>query len=206
MSNKDISMAVIRRLPKYHRYLREMLETGVMRTSSKELSNILGFSSSQIRQDFNNFGEFGQQGYGYKVEDLYNEIKKIIGLTKRYNMIIIGAGNLGSALANYGFYDIGFNVKAIFDNSKEKIGKEINGIKVNDTNVLETYLINNDIDIVILSVPSKAAQNIADRLMISGIKSIWNFSSVDIVVPDDMVIENVHLIDSLMTLTYLINK
>ena len=121
--DKNISMAVIRRLPKYHRCLNDMLERGIHRISSKDLSDVIGFSASQIRQDFNNFGAFGQQGYGYNVEELFFEISEIIGLSKQYHMVIIGAGNLCGALANYGFEKLGFNVDAIFDNDPEKIGK-----------------------------------------------------------------------------------
>lgn len=203
---RKISMAVIRRLPKYHRYLNEMIKQGVERTSSKELSEILGFSASQIRQDFNHFGEFGQQGYGYNVKELCQEISNIIGLNKQYKMIIIGAGNIGSAMANYGFHRLGFQIEAIFDHSKDKIGKEIIGLKVRDINKLESYLVENKTDIALLCIPSDAAQGTAERLMISGVEAIWNFAPVDLVAPDNVIVENVHLVDSLMTMTYLINE
>ncbi len=205
MKNK-ISMAVIRRLPKYYRYLKEMIDKGVDRTSSRELSEIIGFSASQIRQDFNNFGEFGQQGYGYNVKALHGEIVKIIGLDKEYNMIVIGCGNLARALINYGFGDVGFTIQALFDNDPAKIGTEFHGVEILDTNILETYLSKNDIDTAILCVPGKNAQGIADRLMVCGLKSIWNFSPVDLRAPEEVTVENVHLVDSLMTITYLINK
>ncbi len=205
MGDKVISMAVVRRLPKYHRYLYDMMKDGIKRTSSRELSQIIGFSASQIRQDFNNFGEFGQQGYGYNVEDLYNEISNIIGLDKKYSMIIIGAGNMGQALIKFGFDKIGFDIKAVLDNDKEKIDKIIGDVKVIDINILETYLSKNKIDIAVLCVPATVAQDVADRLIISGVRSIWNFTPIDLTVPDDMVVENVHLVDSLMTVAYLLN-
>ncbi|HZK10128.1 MAG TPA: redox-sensing transcriptional repressor Rex [Clostridia bacterium] len=203
--DKNISMAVIRRLPKYHRCLNDMLERGIDRISSKELSDVIGFSASQIRQDFNNFGAFGQQGYGYNVEDLLFEISEIIGLSKRYRMIIIGAGNLGGALANYGFDKLGFHVDALFDNNREKIGTKIGGVEVLDVNILETYMSKNPVDIAVIATPSPIAQNIADRLSVSMVKSIWNFAPTDISVPDEVKLESVHLVDSLMTLAYLLN-
>lgn len=203
--NKDISMAVIRRLPKYHRCLNDMLERGIHRISSKDLSEVIGFSASQIRQDFNNFGAFGQQGYGYNVEELFKEISDIIGLSKSYHVIIIGAGNLGSALANYGFDKLGFHVDAIFDNDPKKVGKKMASIEILDINILETYMSQHPVDIAIISTPASVAQNVADRLSISQAKSIWNFAPTDISVPDDVVLESVHLVDSLMTLAYLLN-
>lgn len=203
--DKNISMAVIRRLPKYHRCLNDMLERGIHRISSKDLSDVIGFSASQIRQDFNNFGAFGQQGYGYNVEELFNEISEIIGLSKQYRMIIIGAGNLGGALANYGFDKLGFHVDALFDNNPDKIGKKLAGIDILDINILETYMTKNPVDIAVIAIPASIAQNIADRLSISRAKSIWNFAPTDISVPEDIKLESVHLVDSLMTLAYLLN-
>lgn len=206
MTKRDISMAVIRRLPKYHRYLSEMMERGVDRISSKELSEIIGFSASQIRQDFNNFGEFGQQGYGYNVNDLYLEINSIIGLDRTYSVIIIGAGNMGGALANYGFQALGFEILSIFDNDPKKIGKQLCGVDIRDVNILETYMSQNKIDIAVITTPVTVAQDIADRLIISGITSIWNFTPRDLVAPEDLIVENVHLVDSLMTVAYLLNE
>ena len=133
MKDRNISLAVIRRLPKYHRYLKELLDNDIKRISSKELSKIIGFTASQIRQDLNNFGGFGQQGYGYNVEDLYSEIGKILGLTRNYNTVIVGAGNLGQALANYSSFDrLGFNLKGMFDINPKIIGLTINDVKVMD--------------------------------------------------------------------------
>lgn len=206
MTKRDISMAVIRRLPKYHRYLSEMMERGVDRISSKELSDIIGFSASQIRQDFNNFGEFGQQGYGYNVQDLFREINTIIGLDHTYSVIIIGSGNLGGALANYGFQSLGFDIISLFDNDPKKIGKKLSDVEIRDINILETYMSQNKVDIAIITTPVTVAQDIADRLIISGARSIWNFTPKDLVVPEDLIVENVHLVDSLMTVAYLLNE
>ncbi|HHT20720.1 MAG TPA: redox-sensing transcriptional repressor Rex [Tissierellia bacterium] len=206
MTKRDISMAVIRRLPKYHRYLSEMMERGVDRISSKELSEIIGFSASQIRQDFNNFGEFGQQGYGYNVQDLFREINTIIGLDHTYSVIIIGAGNLGGALANYGFQALGFDIISLFDNDPKKIGKSLSDVEIRDINILETYMSQQPIDIAIITTPVHVAQDIADRLIISGVRSIWNFTPKDLVVPEDLIVENVHMVDSLMTVAYLLNE
>ena len=126
MASKNISMAVIRRLPKYYRYLGDLLSKDIQRISSKELSDIIGFTASQIRQDLNNFGGFGQQGYGYNIEDLHNEIGKILGLNKSYNAVLVGAGNLGQAIANYtGFKNAGFEIKALFDANPKLIGLNI---------------------------------------------------------------------------------
>ena len=206
MTKRDISMAVIRRLPKYHRYLSEMMERGVDRISSKELSEIIGFSASQIRQDFNNFGEFGQQGYGYNVQDLFREINTIIGLDHTYSVIIIGAGNLGGALANYGFQALGFDIISLFDNDPKKIGKSLSDVEIRDINILETYMSQQPIDIAIITTPVHVAQDIADRLIISGVRSIWNFTPKDLVVPEDLIVENVHMVDSLMIVAYLLNE
>ncbi len=203
---RNISMSVIRRLPKYHRYLRDMINNGIDRTSSRELSDIMGFSASQIRQDFNHFGEFGQQGYGYNVRHLYDEISKIIGLNRSYSMIILGVGNIGTALSMYNFGNYGFELKAIFDNDVSKIGRNINGREIMSMSNLEKYVAKNPIDIALLCVPAKVAQGVADRLIISGVRSIWNFTSVDLVGPDNYIIENIHLVDSLMTMTYLLNE
>ena len=207
MTEKNISMAVIRRLPKYHRYLGDLLNKDIQRISSKELSNIIGFTASQIRQDLNNFGGFGQQGYGYNVEALYNEIGKILGCNKIYNSILIGAGNLGQAIANYsGFSKAGFEMKALFDANPRMIGLKIRDFEVLDSENLENFLQTNDIDIAILCIPKNGAQDIVDRLVKSGIKGIWNFSSIDLEVPDGIIVENVHLTDSLFTLSYLMKE
>ncbi|SCZ80536.1 redox-sensing transcriptional repressor Rex [Acidaminobacter hydrogenoformans] len=206
-SNQNISMAVIRRLPKYHRYLRELLDKDVKRISSKELSEIIGFTASQIRQDLNNFGGFGQQGYGYNVEDLYNEIGKILGLTKNYNTIIVGAGNLGQALANYAsFGRFGFNLVGIFDINPKLIGLKINNVEVRDMDELKAFASETPVDIAYICTSRSGAQDVADALMECKIKAVWNFAPVDLKVDDDVIVENVHLIDNLLTLTYFVKE
>ncbi|WP_250675016.1 redox-sensing transcriptional repressor Rex [Paraclostridium ghonii] len=207
MSSRNISMAVIRRLPKYHRYLGDLLDRDIQRISSKELSDIIGFTASQIRQDLNNFGGFGQQGYGYNVEELYNEIGKILGLSRTYNSIIIGAGNLGQALANYsGFNKAGFKIKALFDANPKMIGLKIRDFEILDSDSIEEFVAENDVDIAILCIPKNGAQEVVDRLVKSGIKGIWNFAPLDLEVPKDVIVENVNLTESLFTLSYLMNE
>lgn len=200
-------MAVIRRLPKYHRYLKELLEKDVKRISSKELSEIIGFTASQIRQDLNNFGGFGQQGYGYNVEELFYEIGKILGLNRTYNTIIIGAGNLGQALANYvSFEKFGFSLKGLFDINPKMIGLKIRDIEIYDMDDLEEFIIKNNIEIAYICTNRESAQSTADRMMDCNIKAIWNFAPVDIKVRDGVVVENVHLIENLFTLSYFLNN
>ena len=208
MSKKTIvSMAVIRRLPRYHRCLEELLKNDIKRISSKELSERMGVTASQIRQDLNNFGGFGQQGYGYNVEELYNNLTKILGLDKTYNTIIIGAGNLGQAIANYTrFEKSGFNLKGIFDINPRLFGLKIRDVEVMDVATVEEFIANNHIDIAILCIPKDNAQYTADRLVKAGIKAIWNFSPIDLKVPDDVILENVHLSDSLFTISYRLNE
>lgn len=204
---KDISMAVIKRLPKYHRYLGDLLKNEVDRISSKELSKKIGFTASQIRQDFNCFGDFGQQGYGYNVKELYNQISGILGLTREYKTIIVGAGNIGQAIANYTkFGRLGFNLQAIFDINPKLVGLKIRDIEINDIDGLEDYLKKNSTDVGVICVPSKAAQNVADIFVRNGIKSIWNFAPIDLKVPEEVHIENVHLSESLLTLSYLMSQ
>ncbi len=204
--SKKVSMAVIRRLPKYHRYLADLLDKEVYRISSKELSEIIGFTASQIRQDLNNFGGFGQQGYGYNVEELFGELSKILGLDKAYNTIILGAGNLGQALANYsGFRRSGFKVKAIFDINQKLIGTKIKDLEVMDVGLMEEFVKNEDITIAVICTPKEKAQDSADKLIEYGIKGIWNFAPVDIVVPKDIKVEEVNLSESLYVLSYMLN-
>lgn len=202
-----VSMAVIRRLPRYHRYLEELLKNGINRISSRELSEKMGVTASQIRQDLNNYGGFGQQGYGYNVEDLYNTLTKILGLDKTYNTIIIGAGNLGQAIANYtNFERTGFNLKGIFDINPKLFGLKIRDIEIRDVDDLENFLSNNMVDIAIICIPKDNSQLMVDRLVKSGIRAIWNFSPTDLNVPDEVILENVHLSDSLLTLSYRLNE
>jgi redox-sensing transcriptional repressor len=203
MQEKEISMAVIKRLPRYYRYLGELLENDVVRISSKELSERMKVTASQIRQDLNNFGGFGQQGYGYNVEYLYSEIGKILGLDKQYNVIIIGAGNLGQALANYiDFERRGFYVKGIFDVNPRLEGVSIRGIEIQKMENLENFVKNNNIHIAALTVPKLKAPTAAKELISLGIKAIWNFAPIDLNLPPDILVENVHLAESLMTLSY----
>jgi redox-sensing transcriptional repressor len=201
----NISMAVIKRLPKYHRYLAELLKNDVDRISSKELSEKIGFTASQIRQDLNCFGDFGQQGYGYNVKDLYNEISGILGLTQDYKTIIIGAGNIGQAIANYTRFErLGFSLDGIFDANPKLIGLRIRDVEIEDIDNLADFLKANKIDIGIICVPKNSAQKVSSLLVENGVKGIWNFAPTDLIVPNDVVVENVHLSESLLTLTYLL--
>lgn len=204
---KAISMAVIKRLPKYHRYLHELMDNEVDRISSKELSEKIGFTASQIRQDLNCFGDFGQQGYGYNVKALYNEISNILGLDREYKTVIIGAGNIGQAIANYNqFGKLGFNVMAIFDANPKLSGIQIRDIAIQDIDYLDGFLDRNQIDIGVICVPKVNAQKVADKLIKNGVKAIWNFAPLDLNVPDDVTVENVHLSESILTLVYLLNE
>lgn len=204
MNDKKISIAVIKRLPRYYRYLGDLLENDVVRISSKELSERMGVTASQIRQDLNNFGGFGQQGYGYNVEHLYNEIAKILGLETQYKIIIIGAGNLGQALANYtDFERRGFLVKGLFDVNPRLVGMTVRGIEIKDIDSIEEVVKAEQIDVAVLTIPKQNAVQIATNLVDWGVKGIWNFAPVDLkLILKDTVIENVHLADSLMTLSY----
>lgn len=208
VDDKTISQAVIGRLPRYYRYLGDLKDSGIERISSQDLSKLMKVTASQIRQDFNNFGGFGQQGYGYNVEYLYNEIAKILGLHTKHNLIIVGAGNLGQALANYmNFERRGFIVKGIFDKNTELHGKELRGIPVQPVENIENFINENDIDIAVLTIPKDGAVKTAETLVKCNIKAIWNFAHVDLNVPDSIVVENVHLSDSLMKLSYgIVNK
>ena len=232
MQEKEISQAVIRRMPRYYRYLGELLEDGVERISSNDLSKKMQVTASQIRQDLNNFGGFGQQGYGYNVKFLYEEIGKILGLNQKHNIIVIGAGNLGQALANYvKFEKLGFVITALFDVNPALEGVTVRGIKIHMLDELEDYckdhvvdiaaltmpkekadaianrLVNLDIQIAALTLPKQYAKEMADFLVDHGIRAIWNFAHVDLdLIDKDVVVENVHLSDSLMQLSYNIVK
>ena len=203
MEQRKISRAVISRLPRYYRYLGDLLEAGVERISSNDLSKKMQVTASQIRQDLNNFGGFGQQGYGYNVKYLYTEIGKILGLDKDHNFIIIGAGNLGQALANYASFERnGFILKSLFDVNPRLEGVTIRGIPVRMLDELEGYLQENDIEIAALTLPKSKAEEVADVLVANGIKAIWNFAHTDLTLPKDVIVESVHLADSLMKLAY----
>lgn len=207
MESKEISQAVISRLPRYFRYLGELKDEGIERVSSQELSDIMKVTASQIRQDFNNFGGFGQQGYGYKVEYLYEEIGRILGLNKSHHLIIIGAGNLGQALANYmNFERRGFLFKGIFDKNPALYGTRIRNMRIRPMDEMETFVRESGIDIAVLTIPKTEAVAVAERLVEAGIRGIWNFAHVDLNVPEEIQVENVHLSDSLMKLTYNISR
>lgn len=203
MEAKEISQAVVSRLPRYFRYLGELKDEGVERISSQELSKLMRVTASQIRQDFNNFGGFGQQGYGYNVEYLYTEIGKILGLDQTHRLIIIGAGHLGQAIANYmNFERRGFLIKGLFDADPVLAGKMVRQIPVRPMEELEQFIQVNNIDIGVLTIPKDGAAAVSDRLVKCGIKAIWNFAHLDLDVPDSVQVENVHLSDSLMKLSY----
>ena len=207
MEEREISQAVIGRLPRYFRYLGELKDEGEERISSQDLSHLMKVTASQIRQDFNNFGGFGQQGYGYNVEYLYNEIGKILGLDKQHRFIIVGAGNLGRALGNYiNFEKRGFIFCGIFDVDPTLMGREVRGIKIMPVDCMEQFIRENEIDIAVLTIPKAGAVAVAEKLVQNGIRAIWNFAHVDLNVPDGIQVENVHLSDSLMKLSYNISN
>lgn len=205
--DKKISMAVIRRLPRYYRYLSDLLKLGITRISSKELSSRMGITASQIRQDLNCFGGFGQQGYGYNVEYLYKEIGNILGVNEAFKIIIIGAGNMGQALANYtNFEKRGFKLIGIFDINPNLIGKKIRDVEIMHLDSLDRFVAENQVDIAILCVPCENTPAVADKVARLGVKGLWNFSPMDLKLPYDVIIENVHLSDSLMVLGYRLNE
>ena len=205
---ENISMSVIRRLPRYHRFLSHLQEDGVTRISSTELSDKLGLTASQIRQDLNCFGGFGQQGYGYIVDQLCREIGEILGLQNQYKAILVGAGNLGQAIASHmNFQADGFSLAGIFDSSPFKIGNRINGIEILDVKELERFGEREKPVMAVLCVPREVVSEISERLYRLGIRSFWNFSHYDVAVQfPDVIVENVHLNDSLMTLCYQIKN
>lgn len=207
MTSKNISRAVIKRLPRYYRYLGELMEHDIVRISSKELSERMNVTASQIRQDFNNFGGFGQQGYGYNVEYLYSEIGKILGLERTHNVIIIGAGNVGRALINYpDFKKRGFIFTAIFDSNPELEGEKLGDCSVMLMDSLDDYIKNNKVEIAALTVPKQAAPEVAARIVGLGVKAIWNFAPTDLNLDKNVLVENVHLAESLMRLSYRIKE
>ncbi len=206
--NQQVSIPVIKRLPRYHRYLEELKNNGVVRISSRELSSRMGLTASQIRQDLNCFGGFGQQGYGYNIEQLYNEIGNILGINKRSKAIMIGAGNLGHAIATHlHFENRGFELIGIFDNNKSVIGTNVGGRTVMASDELEDFCNREHPVAAILCIPSEYAAENADKLVSLGIKGFWNFTQYDLVNKyEGVAVENVHLGDSLMTLCYQINS
>ena len=205
---KEISQAVIRRMPRYYRYLGELLDEGVERISSSDLSRRMNVTASQIRQDLNNFGGFGQQGYGYNVQSLYEEIGRILGLDTEHKIIIIGAGYLGQALANYvKFEKLGFVITALFDVNPALKGQSVRGIPIYMLDELDEYCRTHQVDIAALTMPKSKADSIAKKVVELGIHAIWNFAHVDLRIDDkNVVVESVHLSDSLMQLSYNIVK
>lgn len=207
MAEREISQAVVRRLPRYYRYLGELLENGVERISSNDLSKKMKVTASQIRQDLNNFGGFGQQGYGYNVKYLHTEIGKILGLNESHKFIIVGAGNLGQALANYASFEKrGFVLKGIFDVNPRLAGVTIRGIEIRMMDELKDFVRENDIEIGVLTIPKTKAVEVANLLVENGVKAIWNFAHTDLNLPENIIVENVHLSESLMRLSYNITR
>ena len=204
----NISMSVIRRLPRYYRFLSDLMQNHVSRISSRELSDKMGLTASQIRQDLNCFGGFGQQGYGYMVEQLHREIGNILGLSQNHQCILIGAGNLGRAVATHMSFEArGFSLIGIFDQNQKLIGTSIRGIPVQDISHLEDFCKKNKPNMAILCGPRDSGAALADRLYSLGIRNYWNFSHYDLAIKfPDVIVENVHLSDSLMTLCYRISE
>lgn len=207
LESRDISQAVIRRLPRYYRYLGELLENGVERISSNDLSKQMKVTASQIRQDLNNFGGFGQQGYGYNVKYLYTEIGKILGLEEDHNIVIIGAGNLGQALANYAAFEKrGFILSGIFGVNPRLQGMTIRGVPIRMMDELKSFVKENDVEIAVLTIPKEKAIEVANMLVDNGVRAIWNFAHTDLNLPENIIVENVHLSESLMQLSYNISR
>lgn len=207
MKKQHISDAVIRRLPRYYRYLDELHSRGVVRISSSTLGKRMGVTASQIRQDLSCFGEFGQQGYGYNIMELRAEIGRILGVDEPRRLIIIGAGHLGHALLqNFDFAQGGFRLDTAFDVAPELIGTEINGVAIRSMDELDGYCALHHPAVAVLTVPKSAAQEIADRLVALGVRGLWNFTNVELSAAENVFVENVHFADSLLTLSYRIAK
>ena len=208
MKKENISDAVIRRLPRYYRQLTDLHRRGVVRISSQSLGQEMNITASQIRQDFSCFGEFGQQGYGYNVDELRGEIAHILGVDKDHHLVLIGVGNLGRALLhNFPFDQVGFSVDAAFDVSPDLIGTELCGVRVHSVDTLEEYIRENPVDVVVLTIPQAAARDTADRLIDLGVRGFWNFTNVELTSANpDVKFENIHFADSLLTLSYRISN
>ena len=203
--DKNISNAVIKRLPRYYRHLTQLIERGVNKISSKELANMMNITPSQMRQDLNNFGTFGQQGYGYDVVKLHSAIQTLLGIDIQHSMIIIGFGNMGQALAGYAnFEKRGFRIVGIFDRDPNKIGQNLREITVQDIGALGDFLASQPVDIAVLTVPGEYANEIANILDRYPIQGIWNFSNMELNLAEHstILVENIQLTDSLMTLSY----
>ena len=203
MKEKGVSSVVVKRLPRYYRYLDDLLNKGIKRISSTELSEKMGVTASQIRQDLNCFGGFGQQGYGYNVEMLHGKIANILGIDRKHRMVIIGAGHLGYALANYGnFQKRGFELVGVYDVNPDVIGKNVAGVTIEDYADISESLKQNNADVAILTIPKAVVGEVADTITKNGIRAILNFSSFELELPDNIMVENVHISDALMTLSY----
>ena len=204
LKKENISDAVIRRLPRYYRQLTDLCARGVVRISSHSLGQEMNITASQIRQDFSCFGDFGQQGYGYNVEELRAEIGHILGVDNDHHLIMIGVGNLGHALLqNFRFSQTGFSVDAAFDISPTVVGTTVNGVPIYAMADLDSYIREHSVDVVVLTVPQSVAQETADRIIRLGVRGFWNFTNVELVSSDpDVKFENIHFADSLLTLSY----
>ena len=204
----EVPSAVIKRLPRYHRYLGDLLAEGKLRISSAELSRLMNVTASQIRQDLNCFGGFGQQGYGYNIKYLHGKISELLGVAEGFSAVIVGAGNLGKALASTNmFHRRGVERLALFDNSEAIIGTEIYGIPVYHVDSLYDYCVENRVDIGVLTVPKEAAKEVAETMVKAGVRGLWNFANMELIIEDEtVVVENIHLGDSLMTLCYALKE
>ena len=197
------SDSVIKRLPRYFRYLRILMREGVSRISSNELSAMMNVTASQIRQDLNCFGGFGQQGYGYNVEYLYTKICDLLGVDAGLCSVIIGAGNLGRAIVRSNMFEKrGVDIVAMFDVNPELVNQKIEQVEIHSLDNLEAFCGNNKVDFAVLTLPKENAQEVATRLVELGVRGFWNFTGQELELPEGIVVENVHLGDSLMTLCY----
>lgn len=204
---REISQAVIQRLPRYYRYLEDLMEQGVERISSNELSKRMKLTASQIRQDLNNFGGFGQQGYGYNIRNLHDEIARILNIDEEQSMVIVGAGHLGQALVNYtNFRKRGFNIVAIFDRNPELYKEKVGDVEILPMDRLEDVVREKKIKLAAICIPKTPAVEVVGKLIDYGVVGIWNFAHVDLEVPENVVIENVHLSESLMRLSYRVGE
>ena len=205
---ENISMSIIKRLPRYYRFLQSLKDNGIVRISSKELADRMGLTASQIRHDFNSFGGFGQQGYGYNVAELRAEIGHILGIDSGHRIIVIGVGHLGHALLqNFDFDKVGFRIDSAFDVSPALIGTEIRGVSVHSMDELEEYVANYHPNVAVLTVPQNVAQPLADRLIGLGVRGFWNFTNVELSTKEDGVFfEDIHFVDTLLTLSYRISQ
>ena len=208
MKRVKVSNNVIRRLPRYLRKLDELTEAGITRISSFDLGQLLGLTPSQIRQDFSCFGEFGQQGYGYNVAALREQVAVILGMNRGFRAVLIGVGNIGRALMdNFCFSEWGFHLISAFDINPELIGEDLSGVPIRSMDELESFLAENKVDVAVLSVPKEAARRVTERLTACGIGAIWNFTNVELTDPNsNILVENVHFSDSLLSLSYFVSE